>query len=118
MYHRRTPYRLVFSVEDLIICVFLHQDSIAMAFSASGCTGTLSKNPFSSLSPVPRTLGRNPTRLLSIKAVKATEPEANNNNTEKASSSSNAQPSTATAASKPPPKKKPVYSSEHCVLQI
>ncbi|XP_068315846.1 NAD(P)H-quinone oxidoreductase subunit O, chloroplastic isoform X1 [Pyrus communis] len=81
-----------------------------MAFSASSCTCTLPKNPFSSLSPFPRTLGRNPTRLLSIKAVKATEPEANNNNTEKASSSSNAQPSTATAASKPPPKKKPVYS--------
>lgn len=116
MYHRRTPYRLVFSVEDLIICVFLHQDPIAMAFSASSCTCTLYKNPFSTSSPFPRTLGRNPTRLLSIKAVKATETEANNNNTEKASSSSNAQPST--AASKPPPKKKPVYSSEHCVLQI
>ncbi|KAM2004976.1 hypothetical protein FF1_000068 [Malus domestica] len=85
-----------------------------MAFSASSCTCTLSKNPFSCLSPFPRTLGRNPTRLLSIKAVKATETEANNNNTEKPSSSSNAQPSTATAtataASKPPPKKKPVYS--------
>nr|XP_028956726.1 NAD(P)H-quinone oxidoreductase subunit O, chloroplastic isoform X3 [Malus domestica] len=77
-----------------------------MAFSASSCTCTLSKNPFSCLSPFPRTLGRNPTRLLSIKAVKATETEANNNNTEKPSSSSNAQPSTA----KPPPKKKPVYS--------
>ncbi|KAB1210569.1 hypothetical protein CJ030_MR6G010865 [Morella rubra] len=73
-----------------------------MAFSA-----TLSHNSFSCLSQFPHTVSRNPLRLPSIRAVKATEPDKEKTaQTKSEESSSNAQPSS--AAPKLP--KKPVYS--------
>ncbi|XP_050377803.1 NAD(P)H-quinone oxidoreductase subunit O, chloroplastic [Argentina anserina] len=80
-----------------------------MAFSRSP-----PQNSFSSFSPFPQTLRRNPLHHLPIRAVKAAaEPEKEKLKQEKTpqESSSNAQPSSAskgTATLKPP--KKPVYS--------
>ncbi|KAM5577775.1 NAD(P)H-quinone oxidoreductase subunit O, chloroplastic [Rosa sericea] len=80
-----------------------------MAFSP-----TLSHNSFSSFSPFPQTLRRNPLHLLPIRAVKAAaEPEKEKLKRDKTpqESSSNAQPSSpskGTPTLKPP--KKPVYS--------
>ncbi|CAL9000708.1 unnamed protein product [Prunus brigantina] len=75
---------------------------------ASSAT-TLSQNPFSSFSRFPQTLRRNPLHLLSIKAVKAAEPDKTEKlkQTKTQESTNATQPST-TTASKPP--KKPVYS--------
>ncbi|VVA39149.1 PREDICTED: NAD(P)H-quinone oxidoreductase [Prunus dulcis] len=75
---------------------------------ASSAT-TLSQNPFSSFSRFPQTLRRNPLHLLSIKAVKAAEPDKTEKlkQTKTQESTNATQPST-TTVSKPP--KKPVYS--------
>ncbi|BBN67489.1 NAD(P)H:plastoquinone dehydrogenase complex subunit O [Prunus dulcis] len=97
------------SMALMVFCGTLSTAKLTVSLPMASSATTLSQNPFSSFSRFPQTLRRNPLHLLSIKAVKAAEPDKTEKlkQTKTQESTNATQPST-TTASKPP--KKPVYS--------